>query len=135
MGCYDVSVGELNLEVCVRQRFKYYTLELYYIILRQKNPSSSIYDTVEDISFFLYQLTENSVGHHRGVFDMPVKDRKYMLNVFSFRTGDLMLASVTDVSACSVKIGHEIHFSRVMSLQGYDVRSASYHSVSSTLVR
>ena len=46
MGINDVSVGKLNLEVRIRQCFKNNTLELYYIILRQKNPSSSIYDTL-----------------------------------------------------------------------------------------
>ena len=53
VGINDVSVGKLDLEVCVWQRLKYNTLELYYVVLRQKNPSSSIYDTVIDISFFL----------------------------------------------------------------------------------
>ena len=45
VGINDVSVGKLNLEVRIRERLKYNTLELYNIILRQKNPSSSIYDT------------------------------------------------------------------------------------------
>ena len=135
MGCYDVSVRELNLEVCVRQRFKYYTLELYYIILRQKNPSSSIYDTVVNISFFFQKLSKHSVSHYCGIFNIFFKDRKYMLNVFSFRSGDFMLATISDIGVYLINFSHEIYTSRVMSLQGYDVRSASYHSVSSTLVR
>jgi len=52
VGIYDVSVGKLYLEVCVRQRFQYHSLELYNIILRQKNPSSLIYDTVLKIRRF-----------------------------------------------------------------------------------
>jgi len=52
MGIHDVSVGKLYLEMCVRQRFQYHSLELYNIILRQKNPSSLIYDTVLKIRRF-----------------------------------------------------------------------------------
>ena len=68
MGINDVSVGKLNLEVCIGQCLKYNTLELYYIILRQKNPSSSIYDTVVNISFFLQKLAKHAVGHCRDIF-------------------------------------------------------------------
>jgi hypothetical protein len=52
MGIYDVSVGKLYLEMCIGQRFQYHSLELYNIILRQKNPSSLIYDTVLKIRRF-----------------------------------------------------------------------------------
>jgi len=40
MGNHDVSVRKLYLKMCIGQRFQYNTLELYNIILRQKNPSS-----------------------------------------------------------------------------------------------
>ena len=39
-----------------------------------------------------------------------------MLNVFSFRSGESMLASVAYVGIRPVKLGHEINSSRVMSL-------------------
>ena len=39
MGINNVSVGQLNLEVCIRQWLKDYPLELHNVILRQKNPS------------------------------------------------------------------------------------------------
>ena len=44
-GSYYVSVRELYLEVCVRQSFKHYALELNYIVFRQNNPSLIIHDT------------------------------------------------------------------------------------------
>lgn len=55
MGINDVSVGKLDLEVRVRQCFKNNTLKLYYVVLRQKNPSSSIYDT---FVFSLFALSK-----------------------------------------------------------------------------
>lgn len=39
-----------------------------------------------------------------------------MLNVFSFRSGDSMLAPVAYVGECPVKLGYEINPSRIMSL-------------------
>ena len=66
VGIYDVSVGKLYLEVCIRQCLKYNALELYYIILRQKNPSSSIYDTffyrsIRQILFVFHSVSSTLV--------------------------------------------------------------------------
>ncbi len=93
-----MSVGKLYLEVRVRQCFKNNTLELYYIILRQKNPSSSIYDTVVDISHFLKIFSEHSVGHFRGAHPILFQHGKYMLNVFSFWSGQSMLLAVAQIN-------------------------------------
>ena len=85
MGIHDVSVGKLHFKMCVRQRFQYHSLELYNIILRQKNPSSLIYDTVLKIRRFRKPLTETPIGHHRGIAPSVGQDRSDMLYLFAFR--------------------------------------------------
>ena len=63
MGIHNVSVGQLNLEVRIRQRLKNDPLELHNVILWQKNPSSFLYDTLESFRRLPQKLPQNPVGH------------------------------------------------------------------------
>ena len=56
MSRYYVLVGKLYLEGRVGQCLNYRTLKLYYIILRQNNPSSALYSVIST-----YQSLSTSV--------------------------------------------------------------------------
>jgi hypothetical protein len=136
MGVHDVSVGKLYLEVCVRQRLQHDSLELYNIILRQKNPSSLIYDTVLKIHRFPEPPTETPIGHDRGVAPPFGPDRSDMLYLFAFRLFKAPSLAVAEKQVTVLFLNRKVQATFVVSAKGYDDPShEGAHSVESTLVR
>ena len=136
MGIYDVSVGKLYLEMCIGQRFQYHSLELYNIILRQKNPSSLIYDTVLKIRRFRQPSAEASVGHNRGIASPLRQDRSDMLYLFAFRLFKTPSLAVGKEQIPVLFPDNQIQAVFVMSAKRrHDPSDVGAHSVESTLVK
>ena len=136
VGIYDVSVGKLYFEMCVGQRFQYHSLELHNIILRQKNPSSLIYDTVLKIRRLAEPSAQAPIGHNRRVAPPLRQDRSDMLYLFALRLFKTPSLAVGEEEVFPVLSDHEIEAILVMSAKRrHDPSDIEAHSVESTLVR
>ena len=136
MGVHDVSVGKLYLEMCVRQRFQYHSLELYNIILRQKNPSSLIYDTVLKIRRFSQPPAKAPVGHVRGIAPPFRQDRSDMLYLFAFRLFKTPSFAIREEQIAVLFPDRKVQAIFVVSAKGpHDPSDEGAHSVESTLVK
>ena len=122
--------------MCIGQRFQNHTLELNNIILRQKNPSSLIYDTVLKIRRLMEPSTQPPVGHDRGIALPLRQDRSDMLYLFAFRLFKPPSLAVGEEKVTLLFPNYKVQTVFVMSAKRrHDPSDIGTHSVESTLVR